>query len=96
MARAGMNRAAYEVVERDAGKVVLRDIGPWSQHPTVTNDAEQVVEDVLAWAGGRRILYYDSEGELTELVHDGTRFVRFAFVKSEVKSAQDGRQDDDI
>jgi len=80
--RAGMNGAKYEVVSRDAEKVVLRDVGPWSQHPTVTNDAEQVVEDVALWAGARRILYYDSDGELTELRHDGARFTGFAFVKS--------------
>ena len=91
MARIGMNKAAYEVVERDAGKVVLRDVGPWNEHPTVTNDAEQVVEEVFAWAGARRILYYDSEGELTELVHDGPRFVRFAFVRVRSEDGDGGQ-----
>lgn len=81
MARAGMNEAAFEVVEEDAGKVVLRDVGPWSSHPTVTNDAEQVVERMAPRVGSRRLLYYDSEGELTELKHDGPRFTGFAFVK---------------
>ena len=86
MARPGMNSAKYEVVSRDGEKVVLRDVGPWDRHPTITNDAEQVVEDVSAWAGGRRILYYDSDGELTELRHEGTKLTGFAFVKSEGKS----------
>lgn len=80
-----MNGANYEIVERDAEKVVLRDLGPWSQHPTITNDAEQVVEETHQVTGNRRLLYYDSDGELTELVHDGPRFVRFAFVNPEVK-----------
>jgi hypothetical protein len=91
MARVGMNEAAFEVVEEDAGKVVLRDVGPWSQHPTITNDAEQVVEKMAARVGCRRLLYYDSEGELTELVHDGPRFVRFAFVKVRSEDSQGGR-----
>jgi len=28
--RPGMNGAKYEVMSRDAEKVVLRDVGPWS------------------------------------------------------------------
>lgn len=90
MARPGMNEAAFEVVEEDAGKVVLRDIGPWSKHPTITNDAEQVVEKMHARVGDRRLLYYDSDGELTELRHEGPRFTGFAFVKVRREDSQGG------
>lgn len=82
MPRAGMNAANFEVVRSDNSTVVIRDLGPWNRHPTVTNDAEQVVEGLGNWLGSRRLLYYDSEGELGELRHDGPRFVGFAPVKS--------------
>ena len=67
-----MRQSNYRVTSQDADRVVLTDIGPWDQHPTITNDAEQVVEDMLTTLGGRRLFYYDSEGELTELlIKDG-------------------------
>jgi hypothetical protein len=83
MPRAGMNAANFEVVRSDNSVVVIRDLGPWTKHPTVTNDAEQVVAGLGSWLNGRRLLYYDSEGELGELKHEGTRFTGFAPVKSE-------------
>ncbi len=77
-----MNRASYEVVEDRAGEpLVIRDVGPWDEHPSVTNAAEEVVEELFA-AGklpeGRRLFYFDSEGEQDELVHEGGVFKRFA------------------
>jgi len=78
-----MGKANYRVVRHDAAQVVLRDVGPWSCHPTITNDAEQVVEEVAQWLGDRRLLYYDSDGELTELRHDGPKFIGFAFVRGD-------------
>lgn len=60
--------------------LVLRDVGPWDQHPTVTNAAERVVQDLVAQGRlepKQRLLYYDSEGELTEILHDGERFTGF-------------------
>ncbi len=91
MARAGMNEAAFEVVREDAETFVIRDVGPWSSHPTVTNDAEQVVERLAARVGGRRLLYYDSDGELTELRHEGPRFTGFAFVRVRSEDGQGGQ-----
>lgn len=79
-----MNRARYVIVDDDFLKsepLVIRDIGPWDQHPSVTNDAEAVIEE-LAAAGnlpnGRRLFYFDSEGQKDELIHENGRFVRFA------------------
>ena len=83
MARTGMNSAQYETVRETPAYILIRDVGPWSEHPTVTNDAENVVEELAAKLGTRRLLYYDSEGELNELKHVGTVFTGFAFVKSE-------------
>lgn len=75
-------RAVYHVVEEDftGDRVVLRDVGPWDRRPTVTNDADAVVADLLATSRvnrSGRIYYFDSCGEPNELRHDGTRFIGF-------------------
>lgn len=84
-------RARYEKVSAEAARLVIRDLGPWDIHPTVTNDAENVVaelaEEGMLW-DGRRLFYYDSEGRLDELlVRDG----RFAGFASGWPSKADGR-----
>lgn len=81
--------ANYEIVEdpsEPSFPLVLRDVGPWDKHFTITNDAEGVIARLVA-AGAigpargrpRTVLYYDSEGELTELRYDWTtgRFLGF-------------------
>jgi len=71
-------RARYEVVSDCPDRLVIRDLGPWDLHPTVTNDAENVVSELVARLGKRRLFYHDSEGVLDELrVVDG-RFAGFA------------------
>lgn len=80
-----MKRGAnYLIVEDDfLGKqpLVLKDVGPWDRHWTLTNDIEDVVR-TLSVSGrlkpGQRLLYRDSEGELTEALHQNGRFVEFA------------------
>ena len=72
-------RAIYDIVEDIPEKpLVIRDIG-WRDHMSVTNDAEAVVEDL--WNKGklsdRRLFYYDSAGDLDELVHIDGSFIRF-------------------
>jgi hypothetical protein len=61
--------------------LVIRDIGPWDQHSSVTNDAENVVYDLIHNDGllkpGMRLWYYDSEGQLDELVVVGGLFCGF-------------------
>ena len=72
------SHAAFAIIVDDflgVDPLVLRDLGPWDQRPTITNDAEQVVRTLVALGrltDGRKLYYYDSEGELTEiLVKDG-------------------------
>jgi len=79
-----MKHAQYRIVDDPAfttDALVIRDVGPWDQHPTVTNDAEWVVEELVA-AGrlqpGMRLYYYDSEGALDELLVANGRFAGFA------------------
>lgn len=71
-------RANIELVTRTAKYVVIRDVGPWDKHPTVTNDAEGVVQRMAAVLDGRRLLYFDSEGRLDELVVRDGKFAWFA------------------
>ena len=76
-----MRRANFEIVEdREGEPLVIRDLGPWDEHPTVTNAAEEVVAELFAAGSlpeGRRLFYFDSEGERDELVHQGSVFVGF-------------------
>ena len=76
-----MRGASYEVVESTPTALTIRDVGKWDQHPTVTNDAEAVVGSLLRLGRlkpGMRLFYYDSDGRLDELVHDGAAFTGFA------------------
>lgn len=70
--------ARYSIDVDNATYLILRDLGPWSKHPTITNDAANVVADLLPRLGGRRLLYIDSEGSVDELVVKDGKFSHFA------------------
>lgn len=76
-------RANYAIVTAECNdqQLVIRDIGPWEDHLTITNDAENVVIGLAATLNGRRLYYYDSDGERTELVCEGNppRFSGFRY-----------------
>lgn len=72
------NHANYDIVSQDEEKIVLRDIGPWEKHPTITNDAEHVVEFIAPILRGRHLLYYDSDGLLSKLLVENGKFVGFS------------------
>jgi hypothetical protein len=72
-------RARFVVERDDAETVTISDVGLSST--SVTNDAEAVVMDLHSRGvlRGRRLLYYDSDGQLDELKHDGQgNFTGFA------------------
>lgn len=76
-----IRRANYEIVKADAAEVVIRDLGPWTEFLTITNWAEELVRELVSSGvlkAGARLFYYDSEGELDELLLDGVRLVDFA------------------
>lgn len=82
MPSAGKRGARWEV-ERDLPPepLLIRDVGPWNRHPTITNDAENVVAELLrsgALEPGRRLIYRDSSGQIDELVIEDGQFVSFA------------------
>ena len=70
-----MLRAQYNVVKYDETRVLVRDLdGPLS----ITNDAEDVVKELLVQFPHRRIFYIDTDGNCDELCHDGKKFTYFA------------------
>ena len=74
-----MSRANFRIARETPGFIVIQDIGPWDQNPSVTNDAEAVVADLAPILNGRRLYYNDSDGRCDELlVRDGV-FDGFAF-----------------
>lgn len=58
--------------------LVIQDLGEWQHCPTVTNDAEWVVEQVARLLNGRRLEYIDSEGQRDQLLVADGRFAGFA------------------
>ncbi len=73
-----MARACYEIVADDVNVLLIRDVGPWNRHPTVTNDAEAVVTELAPCLGGRRLEYIDSEGRRDQLLVERGAFAGFA------------------
>lgn len=63
-------KANIRIVRDDPEVLVIRDVGPWDQFKTVTNDAEGVIR-YLSQHGiltpQQRLLCYDSNGDLDEL-----------------------------
>lgn len=76
-------RANYIIVEEPfAGQepIIIKDVGPWDRYSTVTNAAEMVVAELYAQARlvhGQPLYYFDSEGQLDEIVHEHGQFRGF-------------------
>jgi hypothetical protein len=75
-----MTRCVYRLEPDGPGKIVtIRDIG----HPTcctVTNDVEAVVEELVSTGRlpeGWRLCYYDSIGNLDEILVKNGKFAGF-------------------
>ena len=73
-------KAHYNLKEITPERIVLEDVGPWDRYMTITNAAESVVEELQQNYGidNRRVYYYDSESELTELLVKDGKFTGFA------------------
>lgn len=68
-----MKRASYSEWAITPGFVFIADTcKPGAA--SVTNDAERVVSECLGQYGERRIIYRDSEGSWSELLHTGIQF----------------------
>jgi hypothetical protein len=70
--------------------LVIRDVGPWDRYPTITNGIEDVVTQLYHLGRlrpGRRFLYVDSDGILTEALHAEGRFTGYRHpIREEAKS----------
>jgi hypothetical protein len=72
--------ANYYVQKETKTSVVLVDIGPWDKHPTITNDAENVVRELVKGkilTPDKRLFYYDSDNNLDEITHENGKFTGF-------------------
>lgn len=80
-----MRTSNYAILNESTRDIlVIRDMGPWSVFKSVTNDAENVVETLFEEGyldNSRRLWYYDSDGNLDELVHEDGKFKGFAPVR---------------
>jgi hypothetical protein len=68
----------YLIEHEDSSQVVIRDLGPWEKHLTVTNGVETVVSELAPTIGKKRLFYFDSYGDCDEIIHEDGKFVRFA------------------
>ena len=75
-----MSHAQFSSVIDTKDRLVLRDDGPWNCHPTVTNDAAWVVDQVSGKLADRMLLYFDSDGDLDRLLVKDGRFAGFSSV----------------
>jgi hypothetical protein len=75
-------RANYEIVGSTDDRLTIKDLGPWNRYATITNAAETVVEDLLPILANRRLFYYDSENELTEILVVNNKFAGFRMPES--------------
>lgn len=72
--------ANYEIVEHYVDRIVLRDFGPWDKFMTITNAAEDVIDDLFESGElktGQRVFYFDSDGEFCELLVSNGKFAGF-------------------
>jgi hypothetical protein len=72
-----MNHANFSIVGEGTDRLLIRDEGPWDKHPSITNDAEWVVEELACRLFGRRLFYIDSDSQTDELVVKDGRFAGF-------------------
>jgi hypothetical protein len=77
-------RAHYIIERDDPTFMIIADVGTSST--SITNDAEAVVLELHKnGLGDRKLLYYDSEGKLGALVHDGKgKFLDFGIIIEDI------------
>lgn len=76
-------RAQFEIIAETPEALRIRDIGDLHSM-TVTNDAEAVVDSLMGSGrlrSGMRLEYYDSDGQLDEIVFNEAGFVGFQLLR---------------
>lgn len=75
-----MDKPNFEVIGVETGIVLVRDLGPWDQHNTITNDPQSVIDDLVHYLSDRRLFYVDSIGAVDEIeLNTDASFRRFIF-----------------
>lgn len=75
-----MNHANFRIIDVSEEALLISDEGPWEDYRTVTNDVDWVVAHLCYMGylkGKQRLFYYDSEGEIAEIVFGEGRFIKF-------------------
>ena len=85
MARPFQMRCTYSVDRVEDGIVHITDL---NLGKSVTNDAENVVDELIKQYGNLRILYTDSCGNVDELLHVNGHFCGFAAGPEELNPAR--------
>ncbi len=70
----------YEVILRTKKQLILKDLGPWDTYFTITNSAESVVKELYSKGllnTNMKLMYYDSNNQLDEIVHSNGEFKHF-------------------
>lgn len=73
----GARDPSFIIIESTPKYLLIRDVGPWEFHQSVTNGAEIVVEALRGELGDRRLYYIDSEGQTDELKVENGSFAGF-------------------
>lgn len=76
-------RCRFDIVESTPQSLMIRDC--CDECCTVTNDAEAVVDWLLKYnflQAGRRLLYFDTAGELDEILFDSSGFTGFTVLSA--------------
>lgn len=72
-------RASFSIIRSTNDYLFIRDTGQWGSAPTITNDAENVIQWLYEnkLIIGKRLFYLDSEDEFGELLHQDGVFKGF-------------------
>ena len=76
-----MREARFKVIGHNDRVLAIKDIGPWDEYLTVTNDIENVVRRLYASGDlvhGQSLNVVDSEGDCDTVIHEHGEFVSFA------------------
>jgi len=77
-----MKKTNYEIKLCSDSFVLIKDIGPWGRYMTVTNAAEDVVEELNCLLNGRRLFYVDSSNYIDEILIEHNKFAGFKLLNN--------------
>lgn len=79
-------KSNYKIVGNTEDRILIADLGPWDEFVSVTNNAENVLEELIkagVMSVHHRLFYLDSEGECAEILHKLGIFRGFSHVAKE-------------